>query len=96
MSNLWFKFIHNVIAHPLLFFTCDAVWCVRLHDWSKRRMTQRYRKIDMPVFQDRNEVMGRARVVGHNPAIPYKGGGMCEWHHRPKSCYRPGHGHDHE
>lgn len=29
-------FVHNVIAHPLLFFTGSAAWVVWLHDWSAR------------------------------------------------------------
>ncbi len=29
-------FVHNVIAHPLLFFTGSAAWVIWLHDWSAR------------------------------------------------------------
>lgn len=29
-------FIHNCVAHPLLFWSGDARWAVRLHDHSAR------------------------------------------------------------
>jgi hypothetical protein len=39
-----FRFLHNCVAHPLLFFTGDAKWAVRLHDWSSDRMRRKYPK----------------------------------------------------
>ena len=40
-----YGFIHNVIAHPLLFFTHNAKIIVKLHDWSGKKMTVQYTKI---------------------------------------------------
>ncbi len=28
------KFAHNCIAHPLLFWSGEAHWAVRFHDWT--------------------------------------------------------------
>lgn len=41
---MW-SFIHNCIAHPLLFWTLNAKWAVRLHDWSSRKMHDQYPKL---------------------------------------------------
>ncbi len=30
----WFAFLHNCVAHPLLFLTANASWTVRFHDWT--------------------------------------------------------------
>jgi hypothetical protein len=27
-------FAHNCVAHPLMFFTRNAAWSVRFHDWT--------------------------------------------------------------
>lgn len=43
-ETMW-RFVHNVIAHPLLFFANDAAWAVRLHDWSSHKMHGRYPKL---------------------------------------------------
>lgn len=42
---MWWKFVHNVIAHPLLFFANDAGWSVRFHDWSRHKMHRKYQKL---------------------------------------------------
>jgi hypothetical protein len=34
MRRLLADFVHNCIAHPLLFWTREARWAVRLHDRS--------------------------------------------------------------
>jgi hypothetical protein len=36
MRVVW-SFVHNCIAHPLLFWTGDAVLVVRLHDYTARK-----------------------------------------------------------
>lgn len=33
-ERLKMYFIHNCIAHPLLFFSCGARWAIRFHDWT--------------------------------------------------------------
>lgn len=38
MRKQWYRFIHNCVAHPLLFFTNDSKLAVRLHDWSSLKM----------------------------------------------------------
>lgn len=42
---MWWRFVHNVIAHPLMFFANDARWAVRLHDWSRHKMERKYAKL---------------------------------------------------
>lgn len=34
MRRFVWSFIHNCVAHPLMWFTADAQWAVRLHDYS--------------------------------------------------------------
>src|SRR5579872_1433479 len=34
MKRLFWSFVHNCIAHPIMFWTGDARWAVRLHDHS--------------------------------------------------------------
>lgn len=33
--RLGLEFVHQCISHPLLFFTGEARWVVRFHDWSE-------------------------------------------------------------
>ena len=33
-TQLWLSFVHNCIAHPLLFFTGGSRIAWKLHDWS--------------------------------------------------------------
>lgn len=40
-----FSFIHNCIAHPLLFWTGSAGWAIRFHDWSSVKMHDQYPKL---------------------------------------------------
>lgn len=42
---MWARFLHNVVAHPLLFFTNDARWAIRFHDWTSHMMHGRYPKL---------------------------------------------------
>jgi len=42
-----YNFLHNCIAHPLLFLTADAAWAVQLHDWSSHKMKNQYPKLYM-------------------------------------------------
>lgn len=37
LRSIWFSWLHNCVAHPLLFWTFNARWVVRLHDWSAAR-----------------------------------------------------------
>ena len=32
VRELFWDFVHQCVAHPLLFFTREAQWAVRLHD----------------------------------------------------------------
>jgi len=48
---MW-RFLHNCIAHPLLFFTCDAKWSVRFHDYSSEKMHKQYPKLYEKVNKD--------------------------------------------
>ena len=36
VKTLFWSFVHNCIAHPLLFWTGDAGWAVSLHDHSAK------------------------------------------------------------
>jgi len=36
MQTFW-SFVHNCIAHPLLFFSGHSRWATRLHDYSGER-----------------------------------------------------------
>lgn len=37
MQRFWWSFVHNCIAHPLLFLTADSQLAIRLHDYSGER-----------------------------------------------------------
>lgn len=39
------RFVHNVLAHPALFFSGDARWAIRFHDWSSHKMHGWYPKL---------------------------------------------------
>ena len=41
---LW-SFIHNCIAHPLLFFTFNSSFAVRFHDYSSVKMHAKFPKL---------------------------------------------------
>lgn len=32
-----FNFLHNCIAHPLLFWSGEAHWATRFHDWTAQK-----------------------------------------------------------
>lgn len=34
LARAWFAWLHNCVAHPLLFWTSNANWAVSLHDWT--------------------------------------------------------------
>ncbi len=38
MSKYWWMFVHNCIAHPLLFFTLNSKIAIRFHDYSSTMM----------------------------------------------------------
>ena len=33
----FYDFLHNCVAHPLLFLSGEAVWVIRFHDETARR-----------------------------------------------------------
>lgn len=37
MKALWFSWLHNCVAHPLLFWMATASWAVRFHDWTSEK-----------------------------------------------------------
>lgn len=37
MKSVWYSWLHNCVAHPLLFWTANSRLAVRLHDWSAAR-----------------------------------------------------------
>lgn len=41
---MW-RFLHNCVAHPLLFFANDASGSVCFHDWTRHRMHKKYPKL---------------------------------------------------
>lgn len=61
IGRKWWEFVHNCIAHPLLFWTANASWAVKLHDWSSHKMHAKYPKLyvraeltKQPVERDRS------------------------------------------
>lgn len=48
---LW-RFLHNCVAHPLLFIANDARWAVHFHDYTSDRMKIRYPKRWMRISED--------------------------------------------
>ncbi len=51
---MW-RFIHNCIAHPLLFFANDAPWSVQFHDWSSQKMHNQYPALYIRGFSDESK-----------------------------------------
>lgn len=45
MSKYWWMFVHNCIAHPLLFFTLNSKIAIRFHDFSSIKMHERFPKL---------------------------------------------------
>jgi len=45
MSKYIWSFIHNCVAHPLLFFSVNSNWAVRFHDFSSVKMHDRFPKL---------------------------------------------------
>lgn len=41
---MW-RFLHNCVAHPLLFFSGDSRWAVSFHDYSSIKMHEQYPKL---------------------------------------------------
>lgn len=37
MTTTAFSFLHNCIAHPLLFWSGEARWVTRFHDWTAKK-----------------------------------------------------------
>ena len=62
---IW-RFLHNCIAHPLLFLAMDAAWSVKFHDSTSKKMHDQYPKIyrkvgeivSIPKPSDKDESIG--------------------------------------
>jgi hypothetical protein len=44
MSGLFWSFAHNVIAHPMMFFTFNSNISIKFHDWTAEKMHIKYPK----------------------------------------------------
>lgn len=42
---MWYSFLHNCVAHPLLFFSGNSAWAIRFHDWSSEKMYMQHPKL---------------------------------------------------
>ena len=45
MNRGWYSFLHNCVAHPLLFWTASSRWSLRFHDWSSHKMHPKFPKL---------------------------------------------------